>query len=112
MPHHRRRRTVEPWITILAACALILGGCQSPEQVEPGAQPAPAALTDGQISSVIGTANLGEVQEAQVVLPKTTNQAVREFAQRMIAEHSEANQRLDALLNREGIQPAPTGLSQ
>lgn len=99
-----------PTALVLAAT---LSAC-GPQRAENGtdAQPAPPALSDANVASIINSANNGEIQEAQVVLQRSSNPAVREFAQRMITDHTASNQRLQAVLSDIGVAPAPMGLTQ
>jgi putative membrane protein len=100
-------------LTSALALAAGLGAC-APQRAENGTdgQPAPPALSDANVASIVNSANNGEIQEAQLVLQRSSNPAVREFAQRMIADHTASNQRLQAVLSDIGVAPAPMGLTQ
>lgn len=81
------------------AIAFGLSACRGAEP-EPDGQPAPRAgrvISDAEIVSIVGTANNGEIQGGQLALQKSRNNAVRQFAQRMITEHTALNQRLMGL---------------
>jgi len=67
--------------------------------------------TDGQIASIVSTANTGEVAQAQVALSKAEDAQVRDYAQHMITEHTAAEQRLTQLLTAAGITPQPSQVS-
>lgn len=58
------------------------------------------ALTDGQIIKVLSTANNGEIMQANAALPKLQNPQVRAYAQNMLTEHSNNDQKAQALANR------------
>lgn len=47
--------------------------------------------------------NNAEIQTSQLALQKSTDSQVRDFAQRMIQEHTVANQRLATLASRYGV---------
>ncbi|HEX7091591.1 MAG TPA: DUF4142 domain-containing protein [Longimicrobiales bacterium] len=90
------------------AALLLLAGCGGPRADVDG-QPAPrAVLSDANVTSIFTTANNAEIGEAQLALTRSTNPAVRQFAQRMINDHSDANQRLMQVAARTGMQPDET----
>jgi putative membrane protein len=75
---------------------------------------APASATGAQLSAgdekfinTIGSAGLSEVQEAQLAQQKSDSPKVKEFAQRMITDHTANNQQLAAVAQRVGYT-APT----
>jgi putative membrane protein len=49
---------------------------------------------------------LGEVNLALLALQNSTNPDVRQFAQRMLDDHTKANRQLNAIADRERIRPA------
>jgi putative membrane protein len=53
--------------------------------------------------------NNAEIATSQLALQKSNNQEVREYAQRMIDEHTLANQQLQPIATRYGVQ-LPTGV--
>jgi putative membrane protein len=57
-------------------------------------------------------AGVTEVTEGQIAIAKSLNPAVRNFGQRMVTDHTDANNQLSAIATKEGIQhstaiPAP-----
>lgn len=50
--------------------------------------------------------HMGEIEEAQLALTRTTNAQVREYAQRMVTEHTPALQREMQMASRMGAMPA------
>jgi putative membrane protein len=48
---------------------------------------------------------MAEVQAAHLALKKTQDPTVRAFADRMIADHSKANEQLTALMKAQGLTP-------
>lgn len=60
-------------------------------------------LTDGQVASVIRTANVGEIAQAQAALPSLVDDDAREFALEMIDDHGDANDLLETLLMTQNI---------
>jgi putative membrane protein len=76
-----------------------------------------AELDDGgirnnaQIAHVLITANTGEIDEGTLADLKGTSPAVLAFGQRMVTEHSAANQRAEALVQSLGITPVDNPVS-
>jgi putative membrane protein len=95
-------------LAVPTAVVLLLAGCGGPGADVDG-QPAPrAVLSDANITSILTSANNAEIGEAQLALTRSTDRAVRDFAQRMINDHSEANQRIMQVAARTGMQPDAT----
>jgi putative membrane protein len=78
----------------------------------PAANVGVATLDDAQIAAVLLAANEGEILTSQVAQNKATDQDVRRFADRMIAEHTAATQRLQALLQQQNMAANFNALSQ
>ncbi|RKH66631.1 DUF4142 domain-containing protein [Corallococcus interemptor] len=119
-------RTAKFWMGTLLAGALALGyGCGSDASKDPVPQDVPQqqlpdagtdagvnlTLTDAQIARVLQVANEGEVMLGQYAAPLATDEAVRDFNNQMVTEHTAVKQRLDALLAAEGITPEDSPLS-
>ena len=60
---------------------------------------------------MLQVANEGEVQLAQFGGPLATDTATRDYNAQMVTEHTAAKQRLDALLQAQGITPQDSPLS-
>src|SRR5690606_20116955 len=58
-----------------------------------------------EVASVYATANRDEVQQAQIALHRSRDAAVRQFAQRMITDHTELNRALANIGMADGRQP-------
>jgi putative membrane protein len=61
------------------------------------------SLTDVEAGAIAHTLNDGEIMLARMAVANATNPAVRDFAQMMITDHTNAN----AMLEREGYAAAP-----
>jgi putative membrane protein len=89
-------------------------GINSPIQpVKPSttAQARQVTALDRQFVLDAGQGGMAEVALAQLALQRSKNNAVRQYAQRMIKEHTLANQELMQLAKQKGIAP-PTNLGK
>lgn len=98
-----RRRAV----SLAALVGFISLGACAPTVVETGAQPGGMVLSDANVSSVFAAANNGEIQHANLALERSQNEAVRSFAQRMVKDHTTANEELERILQRARMSPVP-----
>lgn len=64
---------------------------------------------DREFIRMAAESNNAEIATSQLALQKSNNAQVREYAQRMISEHTAANQRLQPIAARYGVQ-LPTGV--
>jgi putative membrane protein len=85
----------------------------------PSAAPAPdtgavpaTALTDPQIAAIVIAADDVDIQGGQQALTMATDQKVKDFAQRMVTDHSAVNQQVHDLLTKLGATPAPNPTSE
>jgi putative membrane protein len=74
--------------------------------------PAPPITNDSQVVRAMQAANSGEIQLAELAISKNPHPDVREFADRMVTEHTAANERLDKLVTDLMLQPAESNVSQ
>lgn len=109
MSKSRPGRTALAWI--LAPLALATGAC-APEPYPVPGMPAPVAMTDANITSVTQAYNTGEVRIAQLAVNRSTNQAVRNFAQMMANDHNKANAQLSAIMSSQNIQASPINMTE
>jgi putative membrane protein len=111
------------WKTTLAATAatglLICAACSpAKDKVAEGdtsaapaaapaesAAPAAAAPTDPQIAHIAYTADQIDITAAEQALKKTTNPAVKSFAETMIRDHKAVNDQALALVKKLGVTP-------
>jgi len=66
-------------------------------------------MNDRVFAAAAAVAGLAEVGTGRLALERATNQDIRKFAQRMIDDHSKANQELTSLATSKGIT-LPRGL--
>jgi putative membrane protein len=85
------------------------GGEATP--AEPNGETASAKPTDGQILGILATIDSGEIQQAQVALPKATDPRVKQFANHMIEQHTDAKQKGSVLAARNNLTPATSAVS-
>jgi putative membrane protein len=92
--------------TIVLA-TLIASGTLAQAQSGMGSSSAqsPAALSkaDRNFANTAAQAGLAEVAEAQLALQQSSNQDVKNFAQRMVDDHSKANDQLKSIASQEGL---------
>jgi putative membrane protein len=60
-------------------------------------------FADADVAGILNTANQGEIDAANVAVQRATDSRVREFAQRMITDHSNANERLMQIASANNI---------
>ena len=68
-------------------------------------EPVAEMYTDAKIAATASVSNQSEIQPSRLALQKTGNPQVREFAQRMIADHTRLEQQMQQLLQRKGVTP-------
>jgi putative membrane protein len=83
----------------------------APAESAPAA-PAPGALTDPEIADIVVAANQVDVEAGELAKSKATNPEVREFAERMITDHTAVNQQATELVTRLGVTPEESPTSQ
>ena len=107
--------------TALAAC----GGGDDQEQVAGGSMvdtaTAPAAtqpgaaggtVTDPQIAAIVVAANEVDVAAGELARSKATDPQVKQFAERMVTDHTGVNQQATELVQRLGVTPEQNPTSQ
>lgn len=109
----------------LLLAAAVLAGCGGESQSDEAmtmdttalapAAPAPAAaptVTDPQIAAIVVAANRVDIEAGELAKTKATNPKVREFANRMVTDHSGVNQAATDLVTKLGVTPEENPLSQ
>ena len=73
------------------------------------AAPAP---TDPQIAMIAVTANSVDIDTAKMAKQKTSNKAVKEFADTMVRDHTAVNSKATALVKKLGVTPEESDTSK
>lgn len=73
---------------------------------------APATAADQRFFDQAGAGGMYEVEAGQLALQKSSDGQVRTFAQRMVRDHTQANEELAALAKSEGVTVATTPNAQ
>jgi putative membrane protein len=68
--------------------------------------------TDAQIAMIAVTANSVDIDAAKMAKQKTTNKAVREFADTMVRDHTAVNAKATALVKKLGVTPEESDTSR
>jgi putative membrane protein len=93
-----RTPTYRKQIAVLAFAASGALACAPAERAAiAGALPGAPEMTNADVTGVVQTVNDGQIMTSQAAIERATAAAVREFAQRMVADHTAANERLAAL---------------
>lgn len=92
-----------------ADTTLPTAGRSYPGTMETAPVAVPQAITDGQIAAWLGTDNRNEIVLSQIGAQRAQNPLVREFAQRMIREHSDFDERMRQIagLPTMSVEPDP-----
>jgi putative membrane protein len=78
----------------------------------PTAHASAATLDDAQIASVVVTANQVDIDAGKLASSRATGSDVRNFADRMVADHTGVNQQATDLVTRLGVTPKDNPTSQ
>ncbi|TEU25533.1 DUF4142 domain-containing protein [Alkanindiges illinoisensis] len=97
----------------LLGVLVAMTGCQSMDGMHDGdgTHMMKAKMSDAQILSVLHTANMGEISQGQIAVQKAQRADVRNFAQRMVSEHTDNDQKGKALLASANMAPQNNHLS-
>ena len=68
--------------------------------------------TDAQIAMIAVTANSVDIDAAKMAKQKTTNEAVREFVDTMVRDHTAVNAKATALVKKLGVTPEESDTSR
>jgi putative membrane protein len=68
--------------------------------------------TDAQIAMIAVTANSVDIDAAKMAKQKTSNKAVKEFAETMVRDHTAVNAKANALVKKLGVTPEQSDTSR
>jgi putative membrane protein len=74
-------------------------------------EPVAEMFTDAKVAGVASVSNMSEIQPSQLALSKAQRPEVRQYAQRMITEHTRLEQAMQAMLGQKGVAPEHNGYS-
>jgi putative membrane protein len=94
-------------LAILIGCTLALAACETTPPPPPDLNN--PLLAPGFLAQA-SSANQFEIQSSQLALQASQNAAVRNFANVIIAEHTQLGQRVAAIAASEKLPPPPLGL--
>lgn len=106
------------WAVLASASLVLVAGCSDDDAEETslvtdaGTGGDELNLTDAQIARVALVANEGEVMLGQLGQSRATAASVRNFNARMVTEHTAARQRLEQLVQEQGLTPEDSPVSQ
>jgi putative membrane protein len=69
------------------------------------------AMSDADIASIVTTANQGEIDQANAALAKASSSDVRDFAQMMVRDHTNALNATQSLISNQNITPTDNATS-
>ena len=92
---------------IVLAAAVVLGLGLFVARAAPATKP-----TDAQIAHIAYTADQLDIEAGKQALDKSKNADVRNFAQRMVADHSSVNDQALALVKKLNVTPEDNPTSQ
>ena len=75
-------------------------------------KPSTAAPTDAQIAMIVVVADTVDVDYGKLAVKKTSNQAVKEFAETMVRDHTAVNDKAIALAKKLGVTPEVSDTSK
>ncbi|HUJ12746.1 MAG TPA: DUF4142 domain-containing protein [Thermoanaerobaculia bacterium] len=92
------------------ASTLVLFGCSSTNSSMASSYGA-AAMSDSDIASIVTTANQGEIDQANAALTKAISSDVRDFAQMMIRDHTNALNNTQSYIASHSVTPTDNSTS-
>jgi len=98
----------------LASMALLVGavGCATSSQHAESEAKASPRLSDAQIAAIVTTANGIDVDNGALAVERSSNDQVKQFAKRMMEDHTSVNKAAVALVTRLGVAPEETDTSR
>jgi putative membrane protein len=107
-PTHRALLISRPLAT--AAALALVGALASPSQAS--AAQAAAPPSDAEIAHIVVTANQVDIDAGELAKSRTSSKEVKEFAQRMVIDHTAANRSAADLAKKLSLTPKDNPTSQ
>ncbi|HWV39821.1 MAG TPA: DUF4142 domain-containing protein [Vulgatibacter sp.] len=108
--------TVSTYLRIagLASVSLLVAaaGCASTPESAGADASSSSGLDDAQIAAIVTTANQIDVDNGSLAMERSSNPQVKQFAQRMMDDHTAVNQAAVDLVTRLGVTPEETETSR
>jgi putative membrane protein len=102
-------RRMRKMLLLYAATVLVLMGCSTYTPM--ASSYGPGATSDSDIAAIMTAANQGEIDQANVAVTKATSADVRNFAQMMVTDHTNALNAANSLFSSRNITPSDNNLS-
>jgi len=74
-------------------------------QAPAASSPASGAPSDAQIAAIVVAANTDDINNGKLAKSKAKSKEVKDFAQEMVADHTDANKKAAALVNKLKVTP-------
>lgn len=102
--------SMHPFLSVAMSLALLV---PFPLAAAEDARPTNApALTDARIAAIVLAANTIDIENGEMAVARSKNRTVREFAQRMVTDHTSVNARAAALAGRLNLVPEESDASR
>ena len=93
------------------ATVLVLFGCSTYTPMSSSSVLGGTPVSDSDIAAIVTAANQGEIDQANAALTKASSSAVRDFAQMMITDHTNALSAAQSLFSNRNITPTDNSTS-
>jgi putative membrane protein len=108
----RPLRSLRPSRPLAVAAALSFAGALASPMRAPAAQGAAAPPDDAEIAHIVVTANQVDIDAGELAKSKASAKEVKEFAQRMVIDHTAANQKATDLAKKLSLTPKDNATSR
>src|SRR5262249_44413101 len=104
------RQSVVAAAAVLAMSAIPAFAAQNPSATHPKKTSATKAVTDNTFVTKAAEGGMAEVEFGKLAVEKASNDQVKQFGQRMVDDHSKANDELKTIAQQKNIT-LPTAIS-
>src|SRR2546428_10796363 len=109
-PLQWRKAMRKPTLLYLAT-VLVLFGCSTYTPMSSSSVLGGTPVSDSDIAAIVTAANQGEIDQANAALTKASSSAVRDFAQMMITDHTNALSAAQSLFSNRNSTPTDNSTS-